>query len=184
MEVETGLCYNTFRYYDPDIGRFISEDPIGLLGGTNLYEFAPNTDAWVDPWGWKSKDGYHGKKPGYENPGHHDTKGGKGKIPFRGRGDATSIIPDNAAELYKHAIPDPNPNLRRNGMPQNWYAMDDDGVVHRFSSDNTGKVHWNGSEKPGKGIEVPAHVQRRLDKGHGRARNRGKGSRGKGSNCY
>jgi uncharacterized protein RhaS with RHS repeats len=52
MEVETGLCYNTFRYYDPDIGRFISEDPIGLLGGTNLYGFAPNTDGWVDPWGW------------------------------------------------------------------------------------------------------------------------------------
>jgi uncharacterized protein RhaS with RHS repeats len=56
MEVETGLCYNTFRYYDPDIGRFISEDPIGLLGGTNLYSFAPNTDAWVDPWGWKRKN--------------------------------------------------------------------------------------------------------------------------------
>jgi RHS repeat-associated protein len=52
VEVETGLCYNTFRYYDPDIGRFISEDPIGLLGGTNLYGFAPNTDGWIDPWGW------------------------------------------------------------------------------------------------------------------------------------
>jgi RHS repeat-associated protein len=46
-EVETGLHYNTFRYYDPDIGRFISEDPIGLLGGENLYVFAPNTDGWV-----------------------------------------------------------------------------------------------------------------------------------------
>jgi RHS repeat-associated protein len=55
MEVETGLCYNTFRYYDPDIGRFISEDPIGLLGGTNLYGFAPNTDGWIDPWGWAYK---------------------------------------------------------------------------------------------------------------------------------
>jgi RHS repeat-associated protein len=51
-DVETGLYYNTFRYYDPDIGRFISEDPIGLWGGTNLYQFAPNTDGWVDPWGW------------------------------------------------------------------------------------------------------------------------------------
>jgi uncharacterized protein RhaS with RHS repeats len=50
--VETGLYYNTFRYYDPDIGRFISEDPIGLWGGSNLYAFAPNADRWVDPWGW------------------------------------------------------------------------------------------------------------------------------------
>lgn len=33
---ETGPQYNTFRYYDPDIGRFITEDPIGLEGGVNL----------------------------------------------------------------------------------------------------------------------------------------------------
>jgi len=51
-DAETGLYYNTFRYYDPGIGRFISEDPIGLLGGLNLYQFAPNADSWIDPWGW------------------------------------------------------------------------------------------------------------------------------------
>jgi RHS repeat-associated protein len=37
---ETGLHYNTFRYYDPEVGRFITQDPIGLLGGFNLYEYA------------------------------------------------------------------------------------------------------------------------------------------------
>jgi uncharacterized protein RhaS with RHS repeats len=58
--VETGLYYNTFRYYDPDIGRFISEDPIGLWGGSNLYQFAPNTDGWVDPWGWYAGEGERG----------------------------------------------------------------------------------------------------------------------------
>jgi hypothetical protein len=30
-----------FRYYDLDIGRFISEDLIGLWGGENLYAYAP-----------------------------------------------------------------------------------------------------------------------------------------------
>ncbi|WP_312967425.1 RHS repeat-associated core domain-containing protein [Acinetobacter gerneri] len=30
-DVETDLHYNRFRYYDPDIGRFISHDPIGFL---------------------------------------------------------------------------------------------------------------------------------------------------------
>ena len=48
----TGLHYNTFRYYDPDVGRFISQDPIGLVGGENLYAYAPNPTRWVDPWGW------------------------------------------------------------------------------------------------------------------------------------
>jgi RHS repeat-associated protein len=49
---ETGLCYNTFRYYDAEIGRFTTEDPIGLMGGLNLYQYAPNPLIWIDPWGW------------------------------------------------------------------------------------------------------------------------------------
>lgn len=48
----TGLHYNTFRYYDPDVGRFINQDPIGLMGGENLYAYAPNPLTWMDPWGW------------------------------------------------------------------------------------------------------------------------------------
>ena len=38
------------RYYEPDTGRFINQDPIGLLGGDNLYQFAPNIQGWIDPW--------------------------------------------------------------------------------------------------------------------------------------
>ncbi|WP_366526432.1 RHS repeat-associated core domain-containing protein [Pseudomonas sp.] len=36
----------------PDVGRFTTPDPIGLLGGLNLYQYAPNPIGWVDPWGW------------------------------------------------------------------------------------------------------------------------------------
>ena len=32
-DVETGLYYNRFRYYDPEAGQYISPDPIGLAGG-------------------------------------------------------------------------------------------------------------------------------------------------------
>ncbi|KTB97830.1 hypothetical protein AO387_25730 [Pseudomonas syringae ICMP 11168] len=53
FDVETGLHYNTFRYYDPEIGRFITQDPIGLDGGFNLYKYVPNPTSWVDPWGWE-----------------------------------------------------------------------------------------------------------------------------------
>ena len=45
------MHYNRFRYYDPDAGRFISQDPIGLAGGINLYQYAPNPLVWVDPLG-------------------------------------------------------------------------------------------------------------------------------------
>jgi RHS repeat-associated protein len=52
LDRETGLHFNTFRFYDPDIGRFTTPDPIGLAGGINLYQYAPNPIGWVDPWGW------------------------------------------------------------------------------------------------------------------------------------
>jgi RHS repeat-associated protein len=39
---ETGLYFYRARYYDPDTGRFISEDPIGLAGGINLHAYEPS----------------------------------------------------------------------------------------------------------------------------------------------
>jgi len=52
LDRETGLHYNTFRYYDADLGAFTTPDPIGLLGGLNLHQYAPNPLSWIDPWGW------------------------------------------------------------------------------------------------------------------------------------
>ena len=48
---ETGLHYNRYRYYDPVSGRFVSKDPIGLEGGVNLHQYAPNPLEWIDPLG-------------------------------------------------------------------------------------------------------------------------------------
>ncbi|RMN26008.1 hypothetical protein ALQ62_03553, partial [Pseudomonas coronafaciens pv. zizaniae] len=49
FDAETGLHYNTFRYYDPEIGRFITQDPIGLSGGIHIYQYALNPIAYIDP---------------------------------------------------------------------------------------------------------------------------------------
>ena len=51
FDEETGLHYNRFRYYDPEIGRFVSQDPIGLEGGVNQFVFAFNPTGWLDPLG-------------------------------------------------------------------------------------------------------------------------------------
>ncbi len=48
---ETGLYYNRFRYYDPEGGRYVSEDPIGLGGGLAQYGYVHNPLAWLDPLG-------------------------------------------------------------------------------------------------------------------------------------
>ncbi|WP_250886214.1 RHS repeat-associated core domain-containing protein [Pseudomonas brassicacearum] len=51
LDRETGLHYNLFRQYDPDVGRFTTPDPIGLAGGFNLYAFVLNPFTWMDPLG-------------------------------------------------------------------------------------------------------------------------------------
>ena len=54
---ETGLAYNRFRYYSPQMGMYVSQDPIGLAGGIlNLYGYVSDTNTWLDlfgfaPWG-------------------------------------------------------------------------------------------------------------------------------------
>ena len=51
FDVETGLHYNRFRYFDPDLGMFTTRDPIGLMGGSNVFQYAPNPTGWIDPLG-------------------------------------------------------------------------------------------------------------------------------------
>ena len=51
FDSETGFHYHLYRYYDPQRGRFVSPDPIGLRGGTNLYSYVPNPTRWIDPLG-------------------------------------------------------------------------------------------------------------------------------------
>jgi RHS repeat-associated protein len=53
----TGLYYNRARYYSPLFGRFVSADPIGLQGGTNLYAYVQgNPVSYVDPFGYAPGD--------------------------------------------------------------------------------------------------------------------------------
>ncbi|HYQ55638.1 MAG TPA: RHS repeat-associated core domain-containing protein, partial [Pseudomonas sp.] len=54
FDSETGLHYNTYRYYDSEVGRFLSHDPIGLAGGINIYSYVTNPLQEVDPLGWCS----------------------------------------------------------------------------------------------------------------------------------
>ncbi|MDU3878686.1 MAG: RHS repeat-associated core domain-containing protein [Veillonella sp.] len=51
VDRETWLRYNLMRYCEPDADRFVNQDPIGLEGGFNVYQFASNAQDWIDPSG-------------------------------------------------------------------------------------------------------------------------------------
>src|SRR5262249_33296586 len=58
---ETGLCYTRFRYFDPEVGRWCSPDPLGIAGGNNLLAFDGSPTAVVDPLGLATTGTPHGK---------------------------------------------------------------------------------------------------------------------------
>ncbi|GEM53936.1 RHS repeat-associated core domain-containing protein [Flavobacterium branchiophilum] len=81
-DVETGLYYNRFRYYSPETGAYISQDPIGLAGNNpNFYAYVSDSNSWVDVFGLDTssdaailrsnmiRDGVD--VPNYGNSAHH-----------------------------------------------------------------------------------------------------------------
>ena len=56
---EVELCYNRFRYYHSETGRYISQDPIGFLSGEpNFFAYVSDTNAWVDVLGLNGSKAY------------------------------------------------------------------------------------------------------------------------------
>jgi RHS repeat-associated protein len=58
-DTETGLSYNYFRDYDPQVGRYVESDPLGLTGGVNTYAYVRgNPISHVDLFGLLPGDCY------------------------------------------------------------------------------------------------------------------------------
>jgi RHS repeat-associated protein len=86
-DVESGLHYNYFRTYDPELGRYITSDPIGLQGGINTYSYAAGSPLmYVDPLGLATFH-WHGNWGG---PGHVNGKTYTNNTDRRGRSRGSS----------------------------------------------------------------------------------------------
>ncbi|WP_446224171.1 RHS repeat-associated core domain-containing protein [Nocardia sp. IBHARD005] len=69
---ETGLHYNHHRYYDPETGRYLTQDPLGLVPSPNPNTYPHNSTAWTDPLGLtpcRDEDGaYRFRSPNPDHP--------------------------------------------------------------------------------------------------------------------
>ncbi len=93
---ESGLHYNRFRYYDPEAARFVSSDPIRVLGGLNTYAYTRNPINWLDPTGLSSPP------PGdWENPHPSDYRA-PDRIPPGTPRVAAFKISENTGQMYLH----------------------------------------------------------------------------------
>jgi RHS repeat-associated protein len=179
---ETGLHYNFFRYYDPDIGRYITQDPIGIGGGINLYEYTHNPLNWVDPLGLDNKyrrgNGQFGRKPGPKpKPSTHGNAIGANK-------PAVLYAQFDENQVFQkwgitNEVVDPNRRYG-NSVPDDWRVQEVDrggrraiaALERELEEVDPGpknKVKWAGKRKGAKNISARARraIAKRLAIGRG-----------------
>jgi RHS repeat-associated protein len=125
FEGDAGLYYMRNRWYEPRTGRFISEDPIGLLGGVNLYAFsdADPVNGWdptgLCPMGWFYHGDYVEKAPDAEEGAvryyrgqTYQCSGGKW-VPFVASGQPSDGLSPDGLGVPQDATRQPGPMERR-----------------------------------------------------------------------
>ena len=97
------MYYYRARYYSPQLQRFISEDPIGVFGGINFYNYVGNDPINLfDPFGLKNPR-YKREQPPVPFPGPKDPPGAPGasKPP---KGSVIRFVGYTYTHLYRYTL--------------------------------------------------------------------------------
>ncbi|MEU3907164.1 RHS repeat-associated core domain-containing protein [Streptomyces goshikiensis] len=123
---ETGLDYNCFRYYDPQVAGYASPDPLGLSAAPNHHAYVPNPFVRLDPLGLKCLDP--------DDQVRHDSARGTALDEdgnMRGKEDAEGVRMVDEVELERvrldlHAkLGDPEVKPTPKGDIEVWQLSDD-----------------------------------------------------------
>jgi RHS repeat-associated protein len=115
---ETGLHYNRFRYYTPELGRYLQSDPLGIAAAVNLYAYADNPLVEVDVRGLKSgaascggngEDGKKKKKQNSDGPEDGPNTEGPPRVHIerRRKGENARDAAERKAREIRTDRPDP-----------------------------------------------------------------------------
>jgi RHS repeat-associated protein len=143
QDEETGLSYNRHRYFDPEVGRYISADPLGIEGGLNVFAYANNcSTSAVDVEGLmfsviKDKDGNVVAK------GHNLKEGG-------GVGTPNAAVPGRSSCAETTALT----NLANSMGP----GTTKEDVAKKFNEEGHTIETYEGNEEDyNRGVRIPAN---------------------------
>jgi RHS repeat-associated protein len=154
--LEKGFYYNRHRYYDPKIGSYINQDPIGLRGGVNFYGYPADPLGWIDPWGLDACYALFPDMPiAYNDAGNTSTwlGGHAGVLTYDKKGVTRYYeygrYSPNSPGIVGAKLPKNEGNIRKVGMPN--LTMDDKGNP---TSESMDALKEELSKKAGKGTKV------------------------------
>ena len=111
-DYETGLACNRFRYYDPELGRYISQDPIGLVGGIAMHAYVNSSLLEVDLFGLSASSYNKLEGPLHYIATNKNTKRGRKWTnrfkPFFDKAQLDIDGPDNKVYVPNHKGPHPD----------------------------------------------------------------------------
>ncbi|MFJ7888349.1 HNH/endonuclease VII fold putative polymorphic toxin [Lysinibacillus xylanilyticus] len=148
---EIGLYYNRFRYYDPSIGKYTQQDPIGLEGrNPTLYGYVADPNSWIDPFGLRCEQ--KNKKTSYEGTSRRDA--------FRqAKRDAGVPMNQQPKQVSRTPLLDGNGNkIMQNGQPvqtRQYHFTDTDGNLRVIQEHSLGHT----KATPGHGLEPHFNVR-------------------------
>jgi RHS repeat-associated protein len=158
FDVETELCYNRFRYYSPEEGQYISQDPIGLAGNNpTLYGYVKDSNSFVDIFGLsectvvkaKSRNDAirqakeHAKVPRKSRGGQeieidrlNDSSRGKNWEKMKANGGKKLGMENPNGKNYWFEHPDGHPDAGQPNIPKHH----DSGHIHSVDSNGVEKI--------------------------------------------
>lgn len=115
-DLESGLYYNRYRYYDSETAQYICTDPSRLYGGLNQYSYVHNSLSYIDLFG------LFGEKPSNSpDPGKWIEKGGTvwtetdGTWVYKNKAGVTVRYPDGYPDFSPHSVQEVDvPDLKGN----------------------------------------------------------------------
>ena len=119
---ETGLYYNRFRYYSPEIGGYLSQDPIGLAGNNpTLYGYVHDANCMVDIFGlecWRTAKKNYWKTKYADEMLNPTGKYSPNNLALMKRGNAPKIKVEVSDALGNRNIVDVPIELHHTSLPQ------------------------------------------------------------------